>query len=578
MALFLVRQAKAHGATIPVAVDQGFTDLGGLSVEARTAVNQLAQLGITVGTGPDTFSPNNPVSRWQMALFITRLLAATGISIPAASDQGFADIGGVSSQAQAAINQLATLGIANGTSTTTFSPANHTLRWQMALFLTRALAVGGVLPPGTSAIGIAPSTHAFLDFKGSVVSRQYTAVVSVDGPFSIELWPASLIRSNGTFEAAAPGVVANCDITLVGGGAVSADKVTSIEPIGALLSFTVGCTGDQDQIVPVVYSGSSLTGLTGASATDAKLPTNDAVGIGGGITVSSEAVSSAFGPVAVDSIDKTTWSFVSGGVTYFWDANDTFKIGGVVVTMAEFMAALTTGDDLLAGSVYASDPNGVSVFDLQDDSPVAPGLTLVAVTPTTATFTYTTAAASSHVSLYSCAGTGCPTTLIRSVVVGTDDDAGTPGTQLVVTGLTAATDYDFQATQTEDTSTSDKSTAVDVDTPVEFSIVGFTVHDPNDQTGNWQYLLVTFDNDVVVDGAALFSDFTIHVASQPGSPFSTTIQPSPPAGVTNQLLFDFGPQADTDPDTNWVLTIAEGALDVGAGGDPNGEVTFSFSH
>jgi hypothetical protein len=46
----------------------------------------------------------------------------------------------------------------------------------------------------------------------------------------------------------------------------------------------------------------------------------------------------------------------------------------------------------------------------------------------------------------------------------------------------------------------------------------------------------------------------------------------------NEILLIFPHQPDTDPDTNWVLTIAEGALDVGAGGDPNGEVTFSFSH
>ncbi|HVR32048.1 MAG TPA: S-layer homology domain-containing protein, partial [Acidimicrobiia bacterium] len=217
MALFLVRQAKAHGMEIPVAVDQGFTDLAGLSPEARTAVNQLAQLGITLGTGPGTFSPNQDVTRWQMALFITRLLAGSGVAVPAATDQGFADLADMSVPARAAIDQLAILGIAEGTSATTFNPKATTLRWHMALFLTRALAVGGVLPPGTKALEVTPQTHAFLDFKGTTVSRQYSVAVSMLGPFSIELWPASAIRTNGTFQSTSAGTIANCDITLVDG-------------------------------------------------------------------------------------------------------------------------------------------------------------------------------------------------------------------------------------------------------------------------------------------------------------------------------------------------------------------------
>jgi hypothetical protein len=576
MALFLVRQAEAHGVTIPSGADQGFTDLGGLSGEARTAVNQLAQLGITLGTGPNTFSPNDAVSRWQMALFITRLLAAAGTTVPTAADQGFQDLGGLSPQARNAIDQLAILGIAEGTSATTFDPNAFTLRWHMALFLTRALAVGGVLPPGVKPLGVTPTSHAFLDFKGSTVSRQYTVGVSVDGPFTIELWPASLVGANGSFAAATAGAIANCDITLVDGAATSVDRISGIEPSGETLTFTVGCTGLQDEIVPVVYTGSTLTGLSGASQSAPKTPTNDAVGVGGGMTVVSEAPAGAFGPVTVDSIDKANRSFTAGGITWFWDSNDTFLIGGVPVTMAQWVAALTTGDGLLPGSTYSPEPAGTSVFDLDDSSPVAPGLALVSVTSTTATFTYTAASGSDHIRIYSCAGTGCETTLVRSVVNGTDEDPSTPGTQLVITGLTPATDYDFQATQVEDTSESAKSPVIDVDTPVALAITNVAVMEVNDGQGSWSGVRVTFDKNVRFNDSVQLDQIQIHQVGQPDVKINASILSHPTE--LDQLEIVFPSQPDTDPDTDWVLSIAAGALSVGDGGDPNGALTAAFSH
>jgi hypothetical protein len=574
MALFLVRQAASHGMTVPAPVGQGFTDLGGLSSEARDAVNQLAQLGITLGTSETTFSPDDDVTRWQMALFITRLLAGSGVALPAATDQGFQDLDGLSVSAQNAIDQLAVLGIGQGTSDTTFSPYAETLRWHMALFLTRALAVGGILPPGVKALVVSPGTSTYLDFQGTTVSRQYTVGVSTDGPFTIELWPASLIRANGTFEASSPGSIANCDLTLVDGVAASADKVTGIEPTGSTLTFTVGCVGTGDEVVPVVYTGTSLTGLTGATAVDAKAPTNDAVGIGGGVTVVVEAASGAFGPIAVDGVDKVGSSFTSGGVTYFWDSNDTFMIGGVAVTMAEWVAALTTGDDLLSGSSY--DPGGTSVFDLHDGAPVAPGLSLVGVTSTTATLTYTAAPGSDQIEIYACEGTGCETTLVRSVVAGTDEDGNTAGTQLVITGLTPATDYDFQAVQIEGTSKSDKSAAVDVDTPVALSIVSVAVTEPNDGANYWSGIRVDFDDVVEYDSSLVLANFQVHTTDSPETKISASTLVD--GDNDSQILLVFPSQADTDPDTDWVLTIHAGALDVGAGGDPNGVLTAEFSH
>ena len=151
MALFLTRQAVDHGVTLPSGADQGFTDLTGLSAEAVTAINQLAQLNITKGTSATTFDPNGNVGRWQMALFITRLVTGAGITLPSGADQGFTDISALSAEAQLAINQTAQLAISKGTTATTFDPTGLVTRAQMALFLTRTLQAGGVRlrPPET---------------------------------------------------------------------------------------------------------------------------------------------------------------------------------------------------------------------------------------------------------------------------------------------------------------------------------------------------------------------------------------------------------------------------------------------
>jgi len=51
-----------------------FIDLGGLNATFINSIAAMAQSGITVGTSPVTFSPNNPVTRGQMAVFLARAL------------------------------------------------------------------------------------------------------------------------------------------------------------------------------------------------------------------------------------------------------------------------------------------------------------------------------------------------------------------------------------------------------------------------------------------------------------------------------------------------------------------------
>jgi hypothetical protein len=131
MALFLTRTVPPFYQDASGAY-QGFTDIGALPVSTQVAINQVKQFAITSGTTATTFSPNDVVTRWQMALFLVRFVYAFGAGIPDGSAQGFTDIGSLSAEAQTAINQAKQLGITSGTSATTYSPNAPVTREQMA--------------------------------------------------------------------------------------------------------------------------------------------------------------------------------------------------------------------------------------------------------------------------------------------------------------------------------------------------------------------------------------------------------------------------------------------------------------
>ena len=141
MALFLTRQAAAEGLVLPSGADQGFVDIGHLNTATQTAINQLAQMGVTLGTGPDSYSPSEDVSRWQMALFLTRLLDLVEPGLIAGGDAPFTDLDDMPPGVDEAVDRLWTLAVVRGTSDTTYDPLSSVARWQMALFLARLLDV-----------------------------------------------------------------------------------------------------------------------------------------------------------------------------------------------------------------------------------------------------------------------------------------------------------------------------------------------------------------------------------------------------------------------------------------------------
>ena len=76
--------------------DSNFKDVGQVSFTANRAIRRLYEMGVTEGTTATTFSPDGWVTRGQMAVFITRMLAHTnarpvGLSAQLSDDLVFRD-------------------------------------------------------------------------------------------------------------------------------------------------------------------------------------------------------------------------------------------------------------------------------------------------------------------------------------------------------------------------------------------------------------------------------------------------------------------------------------------------------
>ncbi len=164
MALFLARAAGPAGVALPANPETAFTDTVGLFEEARTAVAQMAALGVMRGRSSTSFQPDAPVSRAEMAEMLDSFLVeaekASGLGLGAlggggaalsdvsADDEVFSDIGGVTRGQYAAVRRMFEAGVARGTADGLFNPGGLVTRAQMAVFITRMLAHTVARPAG----------------------------------------------------------------------------------------------------------------------------------------------------------------------------------------------------------------------------------------------------------------------------------------------------------------------------------------------------------------------------------------------------------------------------------------------
>lgn len=119
------------------------------------SINRLANLGVIGGVRPGTFAPNQQLSRAQMATLIVRAVeAVTGEPLPDGSDR-FSDDDGNPHEPN--INKLVDLGVTSGVGEGRYDPAGTVTRAQMGSFLARLLdrlaADGHVSPPPASPDG-----------------------------------------------------------------------------------------------------------------------------------------------------------------------------------------------------------------------------------------------------------------------------------------------------------------------------------------------------------------------------------------------------------------------------------------
>lgn len=126
MASFLVRALELSGKeSFP------FRDVSDDNVHYRT-IARLEAEAITKGCGSDIYCPDHPVTRAQMASFLTRALSLTPRSSPTFSDVSS------SNAHRHDIAAIAAEGITKGCGGDKFCPDDHVTRAQMASFLVRA--------------------------------------------------------------------------------------------------------------------------------------------------------------------------------------------------------------------------------------------------------------------------------------------------------------------------------------------------------------------------------------------------------------------------------------------------------
>ena len=130
-------ECPSQGATHP------FTDVSPSSF-ADDAVACLYELGVTIGRSEELYDPDAPVTRDEMAVFLSRLYTAVTGETPPVVDHPFTDVEDSSAREQ--IAQIFGLGITIGRSEELYDPDAPVTRDEMAVFLSRLYTAVTVRP------------------------------------------------------------------------------------------------------------------------------------------------------------------------------------------------------------------------------------------------------------------------------------------------------------------------------------------------------------------------------------------------------------------------------------------------
>jgi len=219
MALFIHRMFVPTGiAAAGVTAVPAFTDTSGLSADILAAISALASHGITVGTTATTYSPDDNVTREQMAIFLNRFAtlakdhAGAAITAVAAAtgNYNYSDISGASWEGMESIVRLFNLGVTEGNClaaacASTYRPTASITRAEMASMLTNLLNHTNARPAGVTIQAVAGfaaagSKATLISARNADFSAQLN--VPIDHFYDpTQLTTAHALASNAAFTA-----------------------------------------------------------------------------------------------------------------------------------------------------------------------------------------------------------------------------------------------------------------------------------------------------------------------------------------------------------------------------------------
>lgn len=142
-------------------------------------VSWMVDNDITTGTSPTTYSPDDVLTRGQLAALLHRLAGE-----PAATAHPFVDV--VASWQQAPVAWMVANDITTGTSQTTYSPDEPVTRGQLATFFHRYKGSPPVDVDASSPSCPLPASGYYHDFVATVSQSSLpTVYVSTDGQFVV---------------------------------------------------------------------------------------------------------------------------------------------------------------------------------------------------------------------------------------------------------------------------------------------------------------------------------------------------------------------------------------------------------
>ncbi len=249
MARFIHRMFVPAGvAAAGLTAVPAFTDIAHVDAGGTAAITALASHGITLGTSATEFSPDQNVTRAQMASFLDRFLkiakTAAGGSIASTITSGsynYGDITGVTSEESEAIIRGYNLGLHGASCTvdtlgqcagsTAYRPADDMTRAEMASMIVAALNHTNARPAG--------------------VSIQTTSSNLVVGSVTV----AINVR-NADFSAS-PNTLVDEFYQLHN------DAITAVAPFHAILGTCTGTTKTRGNTLCVVDTGDFMTDVRG---------------------------------------------------------------------------------------------------------------------------------------------------------------------------------------------------------------------------------------------------------------------------------------------------------------------------